>query len=236
MKKILLVSSLIPKNISDELSALGFESLKIGKSDKLRGEIAYHPDILMLKLPNGIWLSDNYEQIVNVNVLRENGLEPKYINLKKQLTDGYPQECALNCFFASDKLFCGVAAADELISFSESSGYERVVCKQGYLKCSTAKISDKAFITNDSGICKALIANGFDAIVVRTDGIKLKGYDCGFIGGSSALLEKNFIAFTGKIEAHRDYDKIKSFCLNHGVAPYSLSNEALYDYGGLLEA
>ena len=64
-KKNVFVSKILPERIKNELSILGFESIPISGSDKIPGELAYHPDLRMLKLPNGDWLTDNYEQIVN---------------------------------------------------------------------------------------------------------------------------------------------------------------------------
>lgn len=231
-KKNVFVSKILPKIIKQELSILGFESISISGSDKISGELAYHPDLRMLKLPNGNWLTDNYEQIVNcgraVNLIN-------YRDLQNSVKGGYPQECALNCFFAGNKLFGGSVIAEELLEFVKCNGFNHVICRQGYTKCSTAKLNEDAFITSDVGIFSALTANGFDALKVSNDGIILNGYSCGFFGGCSGRLGEELLVFTGKIENHVDYRNIKSFCSNYGVTPYSLCEEALYDYGGILE-
>lgn len=231
-KKHVFVSSLLPKTIIEELGVLGYEAVQTKKSDKIKDEVAYHPDIRLLKLPNGAWLTDNYEQIINK---ASYDLKIEHKDLKKSVTGGYPQECALNCFFSRDLLFGGAVIAEELVEFVNAGLFRHIKCRQGYAKCSTAKLNDDAFITADTGIFEALIANGADALKVSNDGIKLDGYSCGFFGGCSGKLGDELLVFTGRIESHVDYNNIKSFCSNHGITPYSLSLDNLYDYGGLLE-
>ena len=62
----------------------------------------------------------------------------------------------------------------------------------------------------------------------------LEGYPYGFIGGSCALFSPDTLAFFGDISKHPDYSNIRSFTKNHGVDIISLSNQELYDAGGII--
>ena len=109
-----------------------------------------------------------------------------------------------------------------------------ITVNQGYAKCSTVVVAEDAFITSDSGICKALRARHLDVLQVSDDMIGLNGYDHGFIGGCAGKVSKTLLVFTGRIESHPEYAAIKNFCGNRGVDIYSLGNNFLYDLGGVL--
>jgi hypothetical protein len=131
---------------------------------------------------------------------------------------------------AGDALICGKSAD---ISFINN--YDCIVrVKQGYTKCSTAVIDKDSFITGDHAIYKDLINRNYNALMVTNKGISLNGFNNGFIGGCCGKIDKNLLAFTGRIENHVDYNNIRAFCNNLGVDIISLSDKELYDYGGLL--
>ena len=64
--------------------------------------------------------------------------------------------------------------------------------------------------------------------------IQLDGYDYGFIGGCCGFIDKNTLVFSGNVKLHKNYEDIKAFAGNYKVDVVSLSNEMLYDIGGIL--
>ena len=141
--------------------------------------------------------------------------------------------------FHPDIVMCNV---DEGVWYAEISadtaifgGKSIIKVRQSYAKCSTIAITAEAFITSDAGIYKALKARGFDVLLVTNDRIELNGYGCGFIGGCTGKVGRTLLVFTGDIKKHAQYEDIKSFCRNYGVEIYSLGNNFLYDYGGILQ-
>ena len=78
--------------------------------------------------------------------------------------------------------------------------------RQSYVKCSCIVLDDKAMITSDPSIYRAL--NGtFDVLKTSNENIFLNGFSCGFIGGASGVVD-NTILFCGDIRKHKDYNNI----------------------------
>ena len=94
-------------------------------------------------------------------------------------------------------------------------------------------MSEKAAITADPSLHKALTENGADTLLVRPAEISLPGYDRGFIGGCSGTTEDT-VYFSGNIALHPDGELISEFCARHGKSAVSLSDEPLFDGGSLL--
>jgi len=75
------------------------------------------------------------------------------------------------------------------------------------------------------------MSNGIDCILVSKDDIYLPGYDCGFIGGASVVLDDK-VCFFGDVKKHRDYEKMLEFVRKYDKDVISLSDEKLTDIGG----
>ena len=84
-----------------------------------------------------------------------------------------------------------------------------------------------SFVAINEGVRRGY-TNGYS-----NENIFLNGFSCGFIGGASGVVD-NTILFCGDIRKHKDYNNIKAFANNRGFDLYSLSNNDLYDYGGIL--
>ena len=226
--KDMLVSSLLPINIINELNILGIRPLKAGKTDGISTQIAYHPDILAFNYAPGKWLAERNSQYLHFymnNILTR---------VDAVIGASYPNDCLFNSFVCGDIIFCGRSASELYAKTDAISGYKHVVLNQGYAKCAVILVNNHSFITSDKSIEKKLKELQYDCLYVTNNGIGLNGYSCGFIGGCSGKADKNTLLFTGDIKKHVDYQKIKSFCGNHGVSVYSLGKDMLYDYGGLL--
>ena len=71
-----------------------------------------------------------------------------------------------------------------------------------------------------------------DVLQIRPGHIALEGYDYGFIGGASFLLDSNTLAFTGHLDVHPDRDRILDFLRQHGVSAVFLTESPVFDIGG----
>lgn len=181
----------------------------------------------IIKQPSGAFLVErNYKLVHTLDT------KLRFKNSGEALSAIYPRDCILNCIYAKNNLICGKSVAEEILCEAKSLNYKICFVKQGYVACSTIKLSDTAYITSDVGIHRALNALGFDVLKVSNDGILLNVFSNGFIGGSVLCIDDGFVAFSGNIKLHEDYCRIKSFCDNYHIKLYSLSAEPLYDYGG----
>lgn len=223
----IIISRLVPKQIVRELNTLGINTIKAGKSININNETAYHPDMLFYKLSNGSILTAkqhnfNYKQIPHCI---------HYVNLN----DEYPKDCILNCIRTARELICGKNAHPVIIEDAKKAGLTIEYVKQGYVACSVVRLNCEAYICSDIGIYNKLVKLGFDALLVETTGIRLNGYSCGFIGGTALAVNKEMIAFSGKVSKYKDFSKISAFCKNYNITVVELSNDILYDYGGYIQ-
>lgn len=72
---------------------------------------------------------------------------------------------------------------------------------QGYTRCATAVVAKDAIITMDLGIRALAQFLGIDVLLVHEENVFLDGYDYGFLGGCCGLIDKNVVAFTGKLDS-----------------------------------
>lgn len=230
----MLVSSLLPQNICDELISLGVKPIKLGKSQRIKSELAYHPDILVFNYMPGKWMaefdSDYFPGIFNENI----NVNELLTHVKYHIGNKYPADCIFNSFAIGKTVFCGFVNVGMYENIDELSDFSFVSFKQGYAKCSVVLVQENAFITSDKSIFKKLKEMKFDCLYVDGSSIQLNGYSNGFIGGCAGKVSKDLLVFTGNIEQFNGYANIRDFCRNYGVEIYSLSAEPLYDYGGLL--
>lgn len=226
--RYVIASKILTDDIVSELKALDIECLQYWENPLINNETKYHPDMMFYKLTNGSLLCSG-----NIGLVHKLDTFVKIIRSNTNAKDGYPKDCAFNCFFAKNCLIYGLSAAEEIIEDAACAGLELKSVKQGYAACSTVKVTDSAFISSDKGIVQALKATGNDALLVSNEGILLNGYNNGFIGGC-ALTTENYIAFTGDIKQHKDFNNIKSFAKNYNKNIISISNKVLYDYGGFI--
>jgi hypothetical protein len=136
-----------------------------------------------------------------------------------------------------DKNILGYAnsCAKSILKYASENGYNYQSIKQGYAKCSTLILGNKAIISADASII--LMADKLNISRLKiTNGIneiKLDGYDYGFIGGASAVYE-NKVFFFGNLSLHSQGKEISDFCKKNGFLPISIGTKKLCDVGGAI--
>ncbi len=148
---------------------------------------------------------------------------------------GYPYNIGFNCVNVGNKLICNKKySCKTVLDYAEKNGIEILDVKQGYAKCSTCVVADNAIITEDESIAWRAEENGIDVLKIEKGYVKLDGYDYGFIGGCSGLIENNLLAFNGNINLHPEYEKIHEFCKRHGVQIIGLCGREPMDIGSII--
>ncbi len=234
-----VVDSRIYQESIETLKTLGFELIKMPKCLFFDDPISAHPDMSMVKVNSKWFINSAIHNVFTFFSDRELCLlfDEKSSNLINcdEIKLKYPKDIALNCLVMGDKLFCNSKNLHENVrNYAEKCGIDIIDVKQGYAKCSCAKVSETAVITEDEGMAKALSKNGIDVLLINKGYVRLDGYDCGFIGGASGLIKNNLLAFNGKITAHPDCQLIYSFCKKNGVEVVELCQKPLYDVGSIL--
>ena len=222
------------KNISSAIKALGFEIAILPAEKKLSSPVASHADMLVCIIGSYFFCGKDYynKNKAILKKIEDFGYKPILCDIDYQ--SEYPYDIPLNQAIVG-KYIIGKkdACAKEIVSFAKENGYEYISTKQGYAKCSSLILNEKAIVSADDRISDAALVIGADFLKIEnsSQNIILKGYDYGFIGGASAVYG-NTVFFFGDISKHKNYNSISSFCKKHGFEIYSLTDEALTDVGG----
>ena len=192
----------------------------------------YHPDMQLCYLGNGNAVCSSDYLCGEMQKLGLKIVKSEFID--NESTIKYPECTALNVLILGDYLIGRLKSIDKnILNYCEKNGLKFINVNQGYTKCSVAIVSQNAVITSDDSIYSTL-KNKMDVLKIRPGHIDLPGYDYGFIGGCCGLLNKNLLAFTGRIKSHPDQADIKSFLRQHNVNYIELTDERLLDVGSLI--
>ena len=227
--KCAVISELVP-DIVNELQRLGIRTIISQRLDSVEGSESAHADMSLFHVGNEqIYVSRNISPVLRDRLVSE-GMSVTYTEMP--VTAKAP---CLNACLIGDKVICNTKLIDKgLMKKLSDSGKQILHTNQGYAKCSTAVVNENAVITADNSIYELCRRNDIDVLHIEYGHIMLEGYPYGFIGGSCALLSPDTLAFFGDISKHPDYSNIRSFTKNHGVDIISLSNQELYDVGGII--
>ncbi|MGN0478547.1 MAG: DUF6873 family GME fold protein [Hominenteromicrobium sp.] len=225
------VSGLYPE-IPDALRHLGISCVTTVPDPRLPAPIAGHADIQMFHLNGnrtfvikGEWSLKKQLEAAGFAVA-ETAAEP---------TAKYPGDVLCNALQLSDKLFANFGSMDALVyGCVENLGLRTVHVNQGYTRCASAVLNDHAIITMDIGIQTAAQFFGIDALRIDEHGILLDGYDYGFIGGCCGLIDKDVLAFTGRLDTLDSAPQIRAFLEKHHIRPVELTQNQMLDIGGIL--
>lgn len=190
--------------------------------------ISTHADINTFYFGGGEILLDK-SQTRLYNLLTEQKMNVSYA--ESSVSGKYPNDCKLNFALLADKLIGKADIADARI---KKRSYKILNVKQGYAKCSTCIVNENAIITDDASIKKICDQNGIDALLIGKGDVRLNGHEYGFIGGASALIDKNHLIFFGDITAHRDFESIDCFLKKHSCKYSFLKSQVLTDIGGMI--
>ncbi len=235
---VLVLISSEYKTYSDILSdKFDISSIYVNKNELLTDDISAHADCIFTQIDRKTAIIDKsqYENIVNKLTIGDIENSINYIKSNYTIKSPYPEDVRLNVRIISDQILCNTKYIDNnLRDYAKMNQLQMIHCNQGYVACSTIIINDHALITDDESILHSAQLNGIDCIYVRKGSVKLKGRDYGFIGGTCGMIDKNLIAFTGKLDSHIDCNIIKSFLNKYNVNYIELTEEPLIDIGGII--
>lgn len=227
---IAVLSNLISEQFE---KATGIKTYPLKPYSRLDLPIATHADMLLCVLDNTMFCYKDYclKNIDLFNMIKEQGY--KIVTVEKKCERIYPNDISLNVLVIGKNLFCNKKyTAKEILEYAENNNYKTINVKQGYSACSTLVINDRLAITADVGIKIALEKENISVLLISSEGIKLEGYNCGFIGGSGAVLN-NIAYFFGSIKNHPDFNKINKLLLENNIRIFEIIPYDVYDFGGV---
>ena len=222
-----------PKEVQDQLCAIGYTPVLLPPHPTLPLPVASHPDMLLFFGKDRIYTAKSYYAVAREELDRiSTALQKELVLTHEDLLAGYPDEILFNAARVGDHLFC--LAEHTATEILEREELQIVPVRQGYAKCSTLPVGDRALITADPSIASAAERLGLDVLRLNAQGSRLAGYDTGFFGGASSFSpyqSTSEIFFCGNLSLHPEGDLIERFCKKHGKSPVSLSKSPLLDVG-----
>ena len=228
--KRVFVSGLMPEYLLNELRDMMIKPYILGKSSNLSSELAYHPDIIINNYRTGMWFCEHDPKYL------PKGLPLQlFMESETELDDMYPYDCPFNNFRLRNALVCGKNADYLIQAYADYENLLRIFVPQNYTKCSTIIVNEHAVITCDDTIGKTMRKYGFDVLTVEdSNEIGLRGFSHGLIGGCAGKISEDTIVFTGDLNKYKYGDEIRDFCANYRIYCLSLTDQPMYDYGGIL--
>lgn len=217
------------------LEEIGYNVVKVRAFGLLDAPVSSHPDMLFSIVGTDFIISRKYYEFEKktIDFIIQSGNVNLVVSDCVQRSP-YPHDIAYNVLVIHNCVIGNLKyISRDVLKSAEFFGYKCINVKQGYAACSAAKVSSNAIITADISVAEAAEAAGCDVLVILPGFIKIDGYGYGFIGGASGLIDGK-LCFCGEIQRHPDYKKIHDFCGKYGVEIISLSNEDLYDCGGII--
>ncbi len=195
---------------------------------RLDKRVCTHTDMIMFHMgSNQIILSKNQANFP---------FEDAKISVSEaKISENYPYDIALNAVIIGKKLICNKKYTDKtIIEYANKIHLNIIDVKQGYSKCSIAPICDNAIITDDGGIANSATDAGIDTLYIDKRFVICAGFDYGFIGGASGMIDKNVLAFTGVFTDTDIKNKVETFSAKHGVRIEYLTNKPMFDVGSII--
>lgn len=216
---------------ADKLNKLGYTVIPSGRVESFIPYERDHADMQCL-------IIDDTAFVLSVCDKLANALKRSYnvVLCGDGISGRYPDNVALNAAVVGKYVICKTDALDRIVpEYCRKHGYKLINVRQGYAKCSCAVVSDKALITADMSIYRALNDTNIDVLRIGQGSVTLDGAEYGFIGGASGYNKSaKTLYFCGNVDTHPDGADIRAFCQKHGTDIVCLSDAELRDIGGII--
>lgn len=227
--RLVLVSGEYPE-LAESLRYIGICTITTASYKRLPGPVQWHPDMQACIIGDRVIVLKGgglHNLLAGYNISAfETARLPK---------SAYPGDVLCNVL-AWDKFILGNSKTADTVVQQAAQNIEAtwIDVKQGYAACTVALVDEQSAITADEGVADQLERYGLKVLRIRPGDIRLPGYSYGFIGGCCGKLAPDMMAFTGKLDKHRDGTRIKTFLGDRGVRALELLEGELLDVGGLI--
>ena len=215
--------------ITKFIKSFGIDLIQSAENTELDKPIRNHADLSIIRVGEEIFFSDSKQKDIFNNFIPHSNL------IETKVKSPYPNDCRLNAAVIGEYVFAKMSSLDErLCDYFKENGYHLVNVNQGYANCSTCIIDENHLITDDPSIFKAANKHSINSLLIEKGDIKLDGYGYGFIGGASALIDKNHLIFFGDITKHRSFSEIDDFLASINCKYDYFHDYSLTDIGGII--
>ena len=235
IKKVacVIVDRNAPDSLFKYLEEQKIEYIKSGYIKNVIDAVSTHPDMQICYIGNNKYVCepsmfDYYSEKLdryNVNLIKG----------EKHILSTYPDDISYNVVVTDSIAFHNLEYTDRfLLKEIENTDISIYNVKQGYTKCATCVVGDKAFVTSDKSIYKMCVENDVDCLFIEMGSIKLDDDLDGFIGGCSGMISDDTLLFCGDLSMHPSYNDIVEFALKYRINIVSSSKDILTDIGSII--
>lgn len=204
-----------------------FHVIILPRDNSVAPQVCTHPDMILTVFDGKIFCHETYAA-KNGHVLSELsrlcGLE--IIPCKGNRSAFYPEDVAFNVLTMGDTL---MGRTDSMAE--ELRAYPTVNTRQGYAGC-TSLFAAGHIISADPAILKSAAENNIPCSPVSGEGIILRGYDKGFIGGACGVFENN-VYICGSSDSCPAALSLREVCENLSLKLIPLCSGGVLDVGGI---
>lgn len=217
------------KEIISALNNLGVNTFSVSQNAKLPSYLDGHVDLSLMHYSENELLFDNGISVGDLEQFFH------YKSIGEISGKDYPYDCLLNSVRIGNNLICNEKyISKDILNAAYRDGLNIINVRQGYSKCSVCVLNESAIITDDISIYKSAQFFLNDILLIEKGSIGLQGANYGFIGGCTGKLEKNKIAFTGRVESHDNHNEIIDILNKYKLSAIELTNKRLYDIGSII--
>jgi predicted Fe-Mo cluster-binding NifX family protein len=229
MKTVIVDFRITPEE-SESLKKLGLDIILCQPCRELYPSLCGHPDMQLTIIDNKNIVVHKHMDEKMIQQLSSLGVN--LINSNSELNENYPQDIILNSLIMGDIFIHKINTTDPVL-LKMVKEKKLINVKQGYTKCSTAVLHDKAAVTSDLGIAEVLRKEGVDVLLIPSGDIDLPGLNYGFIGGACGLIDEGRLAFFGELNHYAYGSQVLAFLEKHHIEPVYLKRGRLVDRGTL---
>ncbi len=190
--------------------------------------ISGHPDIFLCQIYPQIVVAPNTPKEVVLG-FKQHAIP--FITGEKPAGYSYPDTARYNALAANGLFIHNLSHTDPVL-LNATGNLKLIHVRQGYVRCNLLPLPDGSFITSDWGIHKALTSIGTEVYHISPEGIKLEGFNHGFIGGTAGW-NGNILVFAGHPGYLKEGEQLMLLLHQKNISWISLSDEPLWDAGGL---
>ncbi len=224
--KAIILSHKADKRLVEFFRELDLEVIFTKENKFVYDAISDHPDLFVFQDKSRYIIDPNmYDYYVD----RLKKYDVEIIKGRKGIGFKYPDNVIYNSVVIN-----GILIGSKYNDDSIQNRYdEKIMVKQGYTKCNVLPVDNESFITTDVGIYNNT-KDTFDVLLIEPSGILLDQMEYGFIGGTGGKISESEMIFTGNIELHEDYEKIKEFIESKNIEIHYPKDIELIDLGSII--
>ena len=225
---LIICDKRLPLEAKQNLSKYG-KVFELASENIVYNAISCHPDIFLTQLTDKLIVAPN-AHIDLFSFLNQNNI--KFLKGTSNLGVKYPETAKYNAF-CNKKYFIHKQNITDKTIVENLHNQTIIDVSQAYTRCNLVSLDEKAYLTSDKSIFKALIELGEYVLFINPEEIKLEDFKHGFFGGVCGVID-NKLFISGSLKYHPQNTEISNFVHQYNYNIVELYNGPLFDGGSII--